>query len=158
MMSVGAVLVTLTEHALQQPRLLRRLAELLDSLALTLRDPLPTADDHLPSEHRLSVRSDGIESLKEPEPLRERVVDRLVEQRQRHHRIMLGLAKPTSHALLPRLEQLLHPGYQVRRHERPAHESQIGVDPNRHGDRKSTRLNSSHVKISYAVFCLKKKM
>src|SRR5690606_33521236 len=26
------------------------------------------------------------------------------------------------------------------------------------GDRKSTRLNSSHVKISYAVFCLKKKM
>src|SRR5690606_40543170 len=26
-----------------------------------------------------------------------------------------------------------------------------------HQDRKSTRLNSSHVKISYAVFCLKKK-
>src|SRR5690606_42023623 len=30
--------------------------------------------------------------------------------------------------------------------------------PARHEvDRKSTRLNSSHVKISYAVFCLKKK-
>src|SRR5438874_9188663 len=26
-----------------------------------------------------------------------------------------------------------------------------------HVDRKSTRLNSSHVEISYAVFCLKKK-
>src|SRR6266496_1186640 len=26
----------------------------------------------------------------------------------------------------------------------------------RHEDRKSTRLNSSHVEISYAVFCLKK--
>src|SRR5699024_11489434 len=26
-----------------------------------------------------------------------------------------------------------------------------------HRDRKSTRLNSSHVSISYAVFCLKKK-
>src|SRR5690554_7357138 len=26
-----------------------------------------------------------------------------------------------------------------------------------HSDRKSTRLNSSHVRISYAVFCLKKK-
>src|SRR5207302_1960186 len=26
------------------------------------------------------------------------------------------------------------------------------------GDRKSTRLNSSHVKNSYAVFCLKKKI
>src|SRR5690625_369464 len=39
-----------------------------------------------------------------------------------------------------------------RRPERP------GVrDLLRHGDRKSTRLNSSHVAISYAVFCLKKK-
>src|SRR5690606_40482720 len=28
--------------------------------------------------------------------------------------------------------------------------------PIMHLDRKSTRLNSSHVKISYAVFCLKK--
>src|SRR5256885_6218594 len=27
----------------------------------------------------------------------------------------------------------------------------------RHRDRKSTRLNSSHLVISYAVFCLKKK-
>src|SRR5699024_11279782 len=27
----------------------------------------------------------------------------------------------------------------------------------RRGDRKSTRLNSSHVSISYAVFCLKEK-
>src|SRR4051812_49646530 len=27
----------------------------------------------------------------------------------------------------------------------------------RRGDRKSTRLNSSHMSISYAVFCLKKK-
>src|SRR5439155_6886464 len=31
------------------------------------------------------------------------------------------------------------------------------VDPSRLRDRKSTRLNSSHVAISYAVFCLKKK-
>src|SRR2546430_10504140 len=29
--------------------------------------------------------------------------------------------------------------------------------PTVHGDRKSTRLNSSHSQISYAVFCLKKK-
>src|SRR3712207_8212941 len=32
----------------------------------------------------------------------------------------------------------------------------IGGHPPR-GDRKSTRLNSSHANISYAVFCLKKK-
>src|SRR5699024_12715031 len=30
--------------------------------------------------------------------------------------------------------------------------------PRQRVDRKSTRLNSSHVSISYAVFCLKKKM
>src|SRR5690625_5658961 len=31
------------------------------------------------------------------------------------------------------------------------------LDAGRQADRKSTRLNSSHVAISYAVFCLKKK-
>src|SRR5207302_7399864 len=31
------------------------------------------------------------------------------------------------------------------------------IDGEAEKDRKSTRLNSSHVKISYAVFCLKKK-
>src|SRR5699024_12792702 len=31
------------------------------------------------------------------------------------------------------------------------------LDTNKDVDRKSTRLNSSHVSISYAVFCLKKK-
>src|SRR5256885_5020917 len=42
-----------------------------------------------------------------------------------------------------------------RRHgdERP--EDLLLADP--HRDRKSTRLNSSHLVISYAVFCLKKK-
>src|SRR3989442_9065321 len=34
------------------------------------------------------------------------------------------------------------------------HLALVGLDL---GDRKSTRLNSSHVRISYAVFCLKKK-
>src|SRR5690349_23024780 len=33
---------------------------------------------------------------------------------------------------------------------------EVPVHPQRQ-DRKSTRLNSSHVEISYAVFCLKKK-
>src|SRR2546427_7668760 len=38
---------------------------------------------------------------------------------------------------------------------RPAPEQQLAGE--RDGDRKSTRLNSSHSQISYAVFCLKKK-
>src|SRR5256885_5774904 len=33
----------------------------------------------------------------------------------------------------------------------------VEVDRDRVADRKSTRLNSSHLVISYAVFCLKKK-
>src|SRR2546430_2842491 len=35
--------------------------------------------------------------------------------------------------------------------------AQRAADPRHAGDRKSTRLNSSHSQISYAVFCLKKK-
>src|SRR5256885_9654779 len=37
------------------------------------------------------------------------------------------------------------------------HEPRRFFLPNRRLDRKSTRLNSSHLVISYAVFCLKKK-
>src|SRR3712207_8083406 len=33
----------------------------------------------------------------------------------------------------------------------------VAHDDEERGDRKSTRLNSSHANISYAVFCLKKK-
>src|SRR5437870_13323674 len=48
--------------------------------------------------------------------------------------------------------------------ERPAALGQLGSPAQRaplagaDEDRKSTRLNSSHVAISYAVFCLKKKI
>src|SRR2546430_12218671 len=51
------------------------------------------------------------------------------------------------------------PGVVMRMADWPSH--QISVLPEvpamRSGDRKSTRLNSSHSQISYAVFCLKKK-
>src|SRR2546430_11503919 len=40
-------------------------------------------------------------------------------------------------------------------HERFPRHVFLGEEDN--GDRKSTRLNSSHSQISYAVFCLKKK-
>src|SRR5256885_9778623 len=39
----------------------------------------------------------------------------------------------------------------------PAVELQVHVPPQLPPDRKSTRLNSSHLVISYAVFCLKNK-
>src|SRR6266699_4655044 len=49
--------------------------------------------------------------------------------------------------------------FRSRRHHRAAYRvrpSQQRFDVGRR-DRKSTRLNSSHVRISYAVFCLTKK-
>src|SRR3712207_7940696 len=60
-------------------------------------------------------------------------------------------------------EQAHHPGgdADVIRHvaEVPDHEDRhVGEGQDEHRqDRKSTRLNSSHANISYAVFCLKKK-
>src|SRR5688572_30990298 len=39
----------------------------------------------------------------------------------------------------------------------PGHPDLLGTGFTHEGDRKSTRLNSSHSQISYAVFCLKKK-
>src|SRR3712207_9114264 len=54
----------------------------------------------------------------------------------------------------------IHPGGRGSRSDRDAPyrrgaalDNQVRV----HQDRKSTRLNSSHANISYAVFCLKKK-
>src|SRR5437660_9691559 len=44
-----------------------------------------------------------------------------------------------------------------RPHRRPERPPSWDTPRTRHPDRKSTRLNSSHVAISYAVFCLKKK-
>src|SRR5688572_31834957 len=40
---------------------------------------------------------------------------------------------------------------------RPLPAGDVAARVRRPGDRKSTRLNSSHSQISYAVFCLKKK-
>src|SRR5437773_9284815 len=48
----------------------------------------------------------------------------------------------------------------LRETARRSREARVGVQGRRKGvreDRKSTRLNSSHITISYAVFCLKKK-
>src|SRR5436309_8921009 len=52
-------------------------------------------------------------------------------------------------SLYPALQRMLIKGW-VR--------AEWGTTAGNRRDRKSTRLNSSHVKISYAVFCLKKKI
>src|SRR5687768_17756613 len=70
-------------------------------------------------------------------------------------------------ALLPRLHrrgqlrQRLLGSTELRHHRRDHRRAVVRSDPparaRLRSDRKSTRLNSSHGYISYAVFCLKKK-
>src|SRR3712207_8039613 len=57
------------------------------------------------------------------------------------------------------LENSLTDGGRAARlgHQRHILRLQIGGETGERQDRKSTRLNSSHANISYAVFCLKKK-
>src|SRR3712207_7467495 len=67
----------------------------------------------------------------------------VIRRVQIHGRGVAALVKPV--LLGTELERQLQPDAGV-----------VGRPPDL-GDRKSTRLNSSHANISYAVFCLKKK-
>src|SRR5216683_5047809 len=78
----------------------------------------------------------------------------------------LMIRRPPRSTLFPYTTLFRSPRRPVRDHERrPAahHRGERLADlvllrrVDRRGDRKSTRLNSSHDQISYAVFCLKKK-
>src|SRR5438874_4663758 len=76
------------------------------------------------------------------------------------------IRRPPRSTLFPytTLFRSLHESFGMRRattttRPRASHRFSPSRDSTRQGcvDRKSTRLNSSHVEISYAVFCLKKK-
>src|SRR3712207_8753982 len=70
------------------------------------------------------------------------------------HGSRLGRRRPGRRARGPQRQrngrQARHESGEARHRSRP-------VDRRSRADRKSTRLNSSHANISYAVFCLKKK-
>src|SRR5436309_12184969 len=93
---------------------------------------------------------------------REHMAEQLVERSRVTGRRALGdAAEPGAHGgevphtvrLRRTHPELAHPGQlRFQRVGDEVHDPRITG-----GDRKSTRLNSSHVKISYAVFCLKKK-
>src|SRR3989442_3326198 len=70
-----------------------------------------------------------------------------VVRRQQHRAARRPEAADHVPQLAPRLRVEPGGGLVQEQELRPGHER----------DRKSTRLNSSHVRISYAVFCLKKK-
>src|SRR5437762_9375627 len=69
------------------------------------------------------------------------------------------IPRPPRSTLFPytTLFRSLYPARWLRHHlhRHRAHGAAVGLG--QEGDRKSTRLNSSHRCISYAVFCLKKK-
>src|SRR2546421_8692590 len=62
--------------------------------------------------------------------------------------------RPARHARAPRPRRLRDPKRREAEPRRPGRARRSRLGPR---DRKSTRLNSSHDQISYAVFCLKKK-
>src|SRR3989338_7396405 len=66
--------------------------------------------------------------------------------------VMTGTNKA---ALSSNIDILAHPGLITEDDVKLAKKKRIYLEIS--GDRKSTRLNSSHSSISYAVFCLKKK-
>src|SRR2546426_3071783 len=98
----------------------------------------PPRSPLFPSTPLFRSRADPVEDL-EPEPLEPALVDRLGE------RLAGRAADPDRPEVVPPfgVRHLQHRG--IRRGDRVEQR-----------DRKSTRLNSSHLVISYAVFCLKK--
>src|SRR3712207_8091120 len=72
----------------------------------------------------------------------------------RRTKLAVTLDRPT----LVQLPVLYYPGLlTVRDNRQPVAYGNVGRFVALQLDRKSTRLNSSHANISYAVFCLKKK-
>src|SRR5256885_8038126 len=68
------------------------------------------------------------------------------------------IRRPPRSTLFPYTTLFRSPHLRHRRRGGPAHAGGIEFREELAGtDRKSTRLNSSHLVISYAVFCLKKK-
>src|SRR5699024_11759674 len=79
---------------------------------------------------------------------RGRIFDAKRDYRRAVDETLFGLGERRYDALVDLLVQLRQPQLSKRPNERALSDAL---------DRKSTRLNSSHVSISYAVFCLKKK-
>src|SRR5258705_9698602 len=68
------------------------------------------------------------------------------------------IRRPPRSTLFPYTTLFRSPAHRPAREAQPVECLGRGdLDPGIRRDRKSTRLNSSHLGISYAVFCLKKK-
>src|ERR1039458_835958 len=74
-----------------------------------------------------------------------------LQGRRKRRRQRLRTGPLPSHALLRTMEP---PARRGRGHKEVHGRKQVAVEAQGVADRKSTRLNSSHLGISYAVFCL----
>src|SRR5439155_7667207 len=93
--------------------------------------------------------------------LRGQAFGKLLLRDERLGRLGVDRVRRHAHELLLRIPQCGQPSTE----DAPGVDVDRSIQPLRLGngrvsveDRKSTRLNSSHVAISYAVFCLKKKI
>src|SRR5216683_2508217 len=127
------------------------------------------------AEHKIDM-SDSIEDEKFPTIVKTRIIARHQqvvrvdrEKITRPSTAQIGKVVAALRKRLPNLDAIIFEDYgkgfvtrelvaQIA-HEARAAKKIVTADPNPHNliDRKSTRLNSSHDQISYAVFCLKKK-
>src|SRR2546430_9976086 len=82
-------------------------------------------------------------------------MDGIVDTRVIHLFFFLMIRRPPRSTLFPYTTLFRSPG--PRSKPRPQRECAKFIVASIQTDRKSTRLNSSHSQISYAVFCLKKK-
>src|SRR5699024_11331515 len=82
------------------------------------------------------------------------VWNRQPSQRSCFHHLAKAIQNMSNHHLLPLV--VLFPGSVLHRSDLPYPSCSPLPNEGVRVDRKSTRLNSSHVSISYAVFCLKK--
>src|SRR5258707_10969263 len=67
------------------------------------------------------------------------------------------IRRPPRSTLFPYTTLFRSPEHDVVDRGKTEEADEGGIDGDVRADRKSTRLNSSHANISYAVFCLKKK-
>src|SRR5204863_5441472 len=102
---------------------------------LILRPPSSTLFPYTTLFRSQQLRFHGGRSGRDPETL----------QRQKPHVLVFQLRGSAPKAREYKFSYRPHSGHGGRR-------SFQGSDGSRRGDRKSTRLNSSHVEISYAVF------
>src|SRR5690606_28258089 len=102
------------------------------------------------AEHLAAARRPGGERVR---ALVEHRVELPADDVERARAVRPGVEHPHAHALADAGRERVVPVLVRVAVER----EEVGLRGGDLRDRKSTRLNSSHVKISYAVFCLKKK-